>query len=267
MSVTLCCFIACTVLCNAFCVLEPPWTRDVYTHSAYAYYVFHVHGNIWRQRGFLRADGSPVAHGEAVSALLDAIHLPAAIVIIKCPSHQKTDTLVANGNHLKAAKQAVGTHMGPLLVAEDCELLTVMYGFYRVKLQFDCYCSLQQWRLTAADKMFTQQSETPCFLYVVICGCKLIQTIKLRVVKKLKAWSFYMVSEVTWILRKVKKEEGQQQMATCNPPANFALICWQNCPVQNRNKAGQRRWTSASELLNLCHGQQSRKHLKVIHIH
>ncbi len=56
--------------------------------------------------GSREVDGTPVTHGWAVSALLDAMHLLVAVAVIKCPVHQKTDSLIATGNNLadEAAK-------------------------------------------------------------------------------------------------------------------------------------------------------------------
>ena len=78
---------------TAACKLTEGKCLNVYTDSQYAYTVCHVHGNIWKQRGFLRADGTPVTHGEAISTLLEAIHLPNALDIIKCAAHLKTKSL------------------------------------------------------------------------------------------------------------------------------------------------------------------------------
>ena len=103
---------------TAACQLAAGRRLNVYTDSAYAYGVCHIHANTWKQRGFLRADGTPVMHGEAISKLLEAMHLPKALAIIKCPAHQKTDTLIARGNNLadEAAKQAAtGSVMAPYL--------------------------------------------------------------------------------------------------------------------------------------------------------
>ncbi len=102
----------------------------------------HVHGSIWKQRGFLRADGTPVTHGDAVSALLEAMHLPTAVAIIKCPAHQKTDSLIATGNNLadEAAKRAaIGTIMAPLLFAADCEPLTTLSSLIMAQERADPY--------------------------------------------------------------------------------------------------------------------------------
>ena len=105
---------------------EGKWL-NIYMDSQYAYAVCHIHGNIWKQRGFLRADGTPVMRGEAILRLLEAIHLPAALAIIKGAAHQKSSSLIAKGNNLanEATKQAVTSLcVGPLLVAKDSEPLT-----------------------------------------------------------------------------------------------------------------------------------------------
>ena len=114
---------------TAACQLAAGRRLNVYTDSAYAYGVCHIHANTWKQRGFLRADGTPVIHGEAISKLLEAMLLPKALAIIKCPAHQKTDTLIARGNNLadEAAKQAAtGSVIAPILVAQDCAPLTTL---------------------------------------------------------------------------------------------------------------------------------------------
>ena len=80
---------------TAACKRAKDKTLNVYTDSTYAYGVCHVHANIWKQRGFLRADGTPVTHGEAIMDLLEAMLLPTAVAVIRCPAHQRTDSLIA----------------------------------------------------------------------------------------------------------------------------------------------------------------------------
>ncbi|XP_078019386.1 protein NYNRIN-like [Epinephelus lanceolatus] len=109
------------------CKLAAGKSLNIYTDSAYAYGVCHVHANIWKQRGFRRADGTPVTHGAAILALLETMLLPTALAVIKCPAQQKTNTLIATGNNLadEAAKQAaIGAVMAPILTIQDCEPLT-----------------------------------------------------------------------------------------------------------------------------------------------
>lgn len=61
----------------------------VQTHNMHNILSCTVHRTIWKQRGFLRADGTLVTHGEAISALLEETHLPIALNIINCTVHQK----------------------------------------------------------------------------------------------------------------------------------------------------------------------------------
>ena len=112
---------------TAACCLAEGKRLNVYTDSPYAYGVCHINGRIWQQQGFHRADGMPVTQGAPISALLEAIHLPSALAIIKCPPHQKTDSLIAKGNNEAdetAKRAATVVSIGPMLVAEDCEPIT-----------------------------------------------------------------------------------------------------------------------------------------------
>lgn len=85
---------------TAACRLAKGKSQNVYTDSAYAYGVYHIHANIWKQRGFRRAGSTPATHGEAIVDLWEAMFLPKALAIIKCPAHQMTDSLVARDNNL-----------------------------------------------------------------------------------------------------------------------------------------------------------------------
>lgn len=71
----------------ALCKLAKGKQLNVYTAFSYAYGVCHVHGNIWKRRGFQRADGTPVTHGEAVSDLPEAKKIQTTVAILKCLEH------------------------------------------------------------------------------------------------------------------------------------------------------------------------------------
>lgn len=73
-----------------------------------------------------RADGTPVTHGAAILDLIEAMFLPTALAVIKCPAHQNTDTLIAKGNNFADEQAAIGAVMTPLLTIRDCEPLTTM---------------------------------------------------------------------------------------------------------------------------------------------
>lgn len=75
-----------------------------------------------KQQAFQRADGMTITHGAPIQQLLTAIHLPTSLAITKYPAHQKTNTLVAQGNNFanKLAKTAALPHcvMAPVVAEE-----------------------------------------------------------------------------------------------------------------------------------------------------
>lgn len=62
---------------------------NVYTDSKYAFLILHAHAAIWKERGMLSAQSSPVKHKELILRLLEAVKLPAKLAVIHCKSHQK----------------------------------------------------------------------------------------------------------------------------------------------------------------------------------
>ena len=69
----------------------------VYTDSKYAFLVLHAHAAIWKERGHLTTQGSPVKYGDQILRLLEAVHLPAEVSVSHCKIHQKGSTEVAQG--------------------------------------------------------------------------------------------------------------------------------------------------------------------------
>ena len=47
----------------------------IYTDSKYAFLVLHAHAAIWKERGHLTTQGSPVRYGDQILRLLEAVHL------------------------------------------------------------------------------------------------------------------------------------------------------------------------------------------------
>lgn len=87
----------------------------------------HINASIWKQRGFVRADGTPVAHGPAVVELIQAMQRPAVLAIVKCAAHQNIKSPIAVGNNLadEAAKEATGLVVqAPMLFEQDCAPIT-----------------------------------------------------------------------------------------------------------------------------------------------
>ncbi|CAM5074660.1 unnamed protein product [Natator depressus] len=68
---------------------------NIFTDSKYAFGVLHAHAGLWKQRGMLTAQGSPVKYGPQVLRLLEAVQLPSEVAVIHCKAHQRKDQDVA----------------------------------------------------------------------------------------------------------------------------------------------------------------------------
>ena len=80
----------------------------IYTDSKYAFLVLHAHAAIWKERGHLTTQGSPIMYGDQILRLLEAVHLPTEVSVSHCKGHQKGSAEVAQGNQAadQAAKRA-----------------------------------------------------------------------------------------------------------------------------------------------------------------
>ncbi|XP_042097271.1 uncharacterized protein LOC121818052 isoform X2 [Ovis aries] len=92
----------------------------IYTDSQYAFGTVHIQGPIYKELGFLTAEGKEVKNLPKIRRLLAAIHWPRAVSIVPVPGHQKGEDIKARGNHATdvAAREAA---------IRDCEahILTV----------------------------------------------------------------------------------------------------------------------------------------------
>ncbi|GAB0208079.1 hypothetical protein GRJ2_003273600 [Grus japonensis] len=81
---------------------------NIQTDSKYAFGVIHAHGAIWKERGLLSAQGSPIRHKEEVLQLLQDVQKLKEVAVMHCKAHQLGQTAVKIGNRLadKAAKEA-----------------------------------------------------------------------------------------------------------------------------------------------------------------
>ena len=70
--------------------------------------MLHAHAAVWKERGRLTTQGSPIKYGDQILTLLEAVHLPAEVSVSRCKGHQKGSTEVARGNQAadQAAKRA-----------------------------------------------------------------------------------------------------------------------------------------------------------------
>uniref|UniRef100_A0A674J502 RNase H type-1 domain-containing protein n=1 Tax=Terrapene triunguis TaxID=2587831 RepID=A0A674J502_9SAUR len=83
---------------------------NIFTDSKYAFGVLHAHAGLWKQRGMLTAQGSPVKHESQILRLLKAVQLPLAVAVVHCKAHQREDQNVTKGNARadREAKRAPG---------------------------------------------------------------------------------------------------------------------------------------------------------------
>jgi ribonuclease HI len=80
----------------------------VYTNSRYAFGTVHVHGAIYRERGFITVEGKELCNLLEIQRLLTAVQKPPAVAVVHVPGHQSAQTLEATGNQHadKAARNA-----------------------------------------------------------------------------------------------------------------------------------------------------------------
>ena len=91
----------------------------IYTDSKYAFLVLHAHASIWKERGHLITQGSPIKYGDQILRLLEAVHLPAEVSVSHCKGHQKGSMEVARGKQAayQAAERAALQNNDPIRVA------------------------------------------------------------------------------------------------------------------------------------------------------
>jgi hypothetical protein len=70
----------------------------VYTDSRYAFGTIHVHGAIYRERGFITVKGKELRNLLEIQRLLIAVQKPQAAAIVHVPGHQSSQTPKAMGN-------------------------------------------------------------------------------------------------------------------------------------------------------------------------
>ena len=67
----------------------------VYTDSKYAFLVLHAHAAIWKERGQVAIQGSPIKYSDQILRLLETVRLPTEVSVSHCKGHQKGSTKVA----------------------------------------------------------------------------------------------------------------------------------------------------------------------------
>ena len=61
----------------------------IYTDSKYAFLVLHAHAAVWKERGHLTTQESPIKKVDQIPRLLEAVHLPTEVSVSHCKGHQK----------------------------------------------------------------------------------------------------------------------------------------------------------------------------------
>lgn len=61
---------------------------NIFTSSKYTFGVVHAHGAVWKQRGLLSSQGTPVKHGAEILKLLTVVTMPKEVAVIRCKAHQ-----------------------------------------------------------------------------------------------------------------------------------------------------------------------------------
>ena len=67
----------------------------IFTDSRYAFGTVHIQGPIYRERGFLTAEGKEIKNLPEICRLLEAVQMPQAVSIVHVPGHQKGDSPTA----------------------------------------------------------------------------------------------------------------------------------------------------------------------------
>ena len=71
--------------------------------------MLHAHEAIWKERGHLTTQLSPIKYGDQILRLLEAVHPPTEVSVSHCKGHQKGSMEMARGNQAadQAARSAV----------------------------------------------------------------------------------------------------------------------------------------------------------------
>lgn len=76
---------------------------NIYTDSKYAFVITHAHQTIWKERGLLIFPNNDIKYSQEILWLLEAIYLPADVVIMHYPGYQKGNSQISRGNWLADA--------------------------------------------------------------------------------------------------------------------------------------------------------------------
>ncbi|XP_029459123.1 uncharacterized protein LOC115092430 [Rhinatrema bivittatum] len=99
-------------------------TVNIYTDSKYAFLTIQVHGALYKERGFLTAEGKQIANASEIHQLLDSVWAPKKVAVMHCKAHTGRTDPIAKGNQWadKTAKEAARVQ-SPHTSTPTCPLL------------------------------------------------------------------------------------------------------------------------------------------------
>lgn len=63
--------------------------------------IVHAHGDIWKERGSLKAVNTEIKYATQVLELLEAIKAPQVVAVMHCLGHQHSNSKIAKGMPLQ----------------------------------------------------------------------------------------------------------------------------------------------------------------------
>jgi hypothetical protein len=119
----------------------------VYTNSHYAFGTVHVHGTIYRERGFITAEGKELCNLLEIQRLLTAVQKPQAVAVVHVPGHQSAQTPEAMGNRCAD------------IVAQNAALASTTLALTLPMPEFPCLPLRPEY--TLEDKQWIQDHQCP----------------------------------------------------------------------------------------------------------
>ncbi|KAK4805326.1 hypothetical protein QYF61_018189 [Mycteria americana] len=133
---------------------------NIFTDSEYAFGVAHAHRAIWKERGLLNSQGTPVKYGTEIMKFLRAVLQPKKVAIIHCRAHQKGNSDIIKGiwKADTAAKEAPlkrSNVEGALIPGRHLDLTPPQYTEKADQLaeQLDCIKNEQGWWMTPLKQL------------------------------------------------------------------------------------------------------------------
>ncbi|GAB0210119.1 protein NYNRIN-like [Grus japonensis] len=168
---------------------------NIWTDSKYAFGVIHAHGAIWKERGLLSVQGSPIKYKEEVLQLLQDVQKPKEVAVMHCKAHQFGQTAINIGNRLadKAAKEAAERGILALVPVKQIKIPNLKARYSKLDEQL-------------AENLKASQNAEGCELADIIA--RPLSTIFERSWKTGEVPEDWRKANVTLVFKKGKKEDS-----------------------------------------------------------